>query len=80
MKTAGMWSDIMMDTRQRQAPYGILNASWTLEREDLTIQFFGDNLTNEIAELFKNVEDVQPLITVNRPRTLGVKFAWKLKK
>ena len=80
VKTAGMWSDIMMDTRQRQAPYGILNASWTLEREDFTVQFFGDNLTNEIAELFKNIEDIQPLITVNRPRTLGVKFAWKLKK
>ncbi|MBD62894.1 MAG: TonB-dependent receptor [Gammaproteobacteria bacterium] len=80
VKTGGMWSDLMADTRQRQAPYGILNASWTLIRDDLSIQFFGENLTNKVAELYKNIQDVQPLVTVNRPRTIGIKFSWKLKK
>tara|TARA_B100000287_G_scaffold435087_1_gene501773 strand:+ start:2347 stop:4608 length:2262 start_codon:yes stop_codon:yes gene_type:complete len=80
VKTDGMWNDLFYDNRERQAPYGILNASWTLVRDNKSVQFFAENLMNEEAELFINNEDIQRLITVNRPRTIGIKFGWKLKK
>ena len=80
VKTDSMWNDLFYDNRENQDAYGILNASWTLVRDNKLIQIFAENLTNEAAELFINNEDVQRLTTVNRPRTIGVKFSWKLKK
>ena len=80
VKTDSMWNDLFYDDRESQDAYGIVNASWTLVRDNKLIQIFAENLTNEAAELFINSEDIQRLTTVNRPRTIGVKFSWKLKK
>ena len=80
VKTDSMWNDLFYDNRESQDAYGIVNASWTLVRDNKLIQIFAENLTNEAAELFINSEDIQRLTTVNRPRTIGVKFSWKLKK
>ena len=80
VKTDSMWNDLFYDDRESQDAYGIVNASWTLVRDNKLIQIFAENLTNEAAELYINSEDIQRLTTVNRPRTIGVKFSWKLKK
>ena len=73
-----------IDVDKRIAGAAGVGAHTTSMLQDVTdnksIQIFAENLTNEAAELFINNEDVQRLTTVNRPRTIGVKFSWKLKK
>ena len=78
--TDEMWNNLFIADRELQDSYAILNASWTLNYGNRSIQFFGENLTDEKAELYINSEDIQRLVTVNRPRSIGVKFGWTLNK
>ena len=73
-------SDVFLGTREIQDSYSIVNASWTLVRGNKQLQFYVNNLTDETAELGRNYEDYVDLITVNRPRSIGIKFSWLLDK
>ena len=76
-----MWNDLFYDNRVMQGAYSIGNLSFTKDLGDqASLQIYVDNVFDEIAELFINVEDIQPLTTVNRPRTIGVKYSWKMNK
>jgi outer membrane receptor protein involved in Fe transport len=44
--------------------------------ENFTVELFGENLTDERAELFVNSLDTDLRITTNRPRTLGLRVSW----
>tara|TARA_A100000164_G_scaffold84026_1_gene71773 strand:+ start:410 stop:2677 length:2268 start_codon:yes stop_codon:yes gene_type:complete len=74
-----MWNALFYDDRVMQDSYGIANLSFTaMIGDNGSMQIYIDNIFDEVAELFINVEDVQTLTTVNRPTTFGVKYSWKL--
>ena len=76
-----MWNDLFYDSRVMQGAYSIGNLSFTKDLGDqASVQIYVDNVFDEMAELFINIEDIQPLTTVNRPRTIGVKYSWKMNK
>ena len=41
------------------------------------MEFYGENLTDTRAQLYVNGFDFVHLVTVNRPRTLGLRLAYK---
>ena len=41
------------------------------------VQIYGENLTDTRAELYANYWQWYKAITVNRPRTIGLRFSYK---
>ena len=72
--TDEMWNDIFLANREAMDDYGLLSASWRLQGDGWQASLFADNLTDEVAELYINSADIQRLVTVNKPRTIGVSF------
>ena len=52
------------------ASTGISKGAWT-------VQLYGQNLTDERAKLFSSYNPFVKAVTVNRPRTLGLRFSYK---
>ena len=70
--TDAMWNDIFLSNREQMDSYGLLGASVSVEGDGWRASLFGRNLTGEVAELYINTVDIQRLVTVNQPRTIGV--------
>ena len=76
-----MWNDLFYSDREMQDSYGIANLSFTTQVGDnSSMQIYMDNIFDEVAQLYINSEDIQRLTTVNRPRTFGIKYSWKMNK
>lgn len=74
-----MWNDLFYADREKQDSYAIANFFYIKPINDnSSIQIYIDNIFDEKAELFINSEDIQRLITVNRPRSIGIKYSWNL--
>ena len=74
-----MWNDLFYADREKQDSYAIANFFYIKPINDnSSIQIYIDNIFNEKAELYINSEDIQRLITVNRPRSIGIKYSWNL--
>ena len=72
-----MWNDLFYDDREMQDSYAITSLSFTTDFGDNgSLQFYIDNLFDEVAELYINSEDIQRLTTVNRPMSFGLKYTW----
>jgi outer membrane receptor protein involved in Fe transport len=52
-----------------------VDAAIGFDMENLTVELFGENLTDERAELFVNSLDTDLRITTNRPRTIGIRLS-----
>jgi outer membrane receptor protein involved in Fe transport len=74
--TDEQFSSIVLDNRYLQDSYSTLDGALGVQRDNLTIELFGENLTDERAELFINSLDTDLRITTNRPRTFGVRLSW----
>ncbi len=75
--TDSMYNDIFLANREEMDSYGLLSASFTIEGDGWHASLFGDNLTDEVAELYINSVDIRRLTTVNQPRTFGVSFGMR---
>ena len=65
--------------QQEQDPWWVLNATvGVLSNEGWNVEFFVDNLTNELAQLHVFRDDQRNRITTNRPRTMGVRLKYDL--
>jgi len=53
------------------------DAAAGVSKDDWTAQLYGENLTNTNANLFSSYNDFVKATTVNRPRTLGLRFSYK---
>ena len=72
-----MWNDLFYADREKQDSYGIANFFFIKPINDnSSIQIYIDNILGKKAELYINSEDIQRLITVNRPRSIGIKYSW----
>jgi outer membrane receptor protein involved in Fe transport len=74
--TGDQFSSIVVDNRFKQASYDTVDGSFGFEMDNWTFELFGENLTDERAQLFINSLDTDLRITTNRPRTLGVRVSY----
>jgi outer membrane receptor protein involved in Fe transport len=73
--TDDQWNTLFVSSRALQDSYGFLNASAGIQRNGWVLEVYGNNLTDEDAELFKYTYTPgdNPIIT-NRPINYGVRF------
>jgi outer membrane receptor protein involved in Fe transport len=74
--TGDQYSSIVVDNRFLQDSYNTLDAAFGFHSDNWSFEVFGENLTDERAELFINSLDTDLRITTNRPRTLGIKISY----
>jgi outer membrane receptor protein involved in Fe transport len=60
-----------------EAPFSTYDASVGVSKDAWNVQFYGQNLSDTRANLYENGNQFITAITVNRPRTLGVKIGYK---
>lgn len=58
--------------------YGTASASFGVSKDEWRLELFGDNLTDERPELYKSGNDGEPRTTTSRPRTIGLRFSYKI--
>ena len=58
-------------------PYQTFDASVGVIKDNYNVEIFGDNLSDERAQLYANASDRVFRITTNRPRTFGVRVSAK---
>jgi outer membrane receptor protein involved in Fe transport len=77
------WSDLEVALRQEQAAYTLVNLSTGIEADNWSLSLFIDNATDERAEIVRYSADYfdpfnevfqDTAITVNRPRTIGLRY------
>jgi outer membrane receptor protein involved in Fe transport len=74
--TSDQYSSIVVDNRFLQQSYDTVDASFGMRLNNWAFEVFGENLTDERAQLFINSLDTDLRITTNRPRTYGVKVRY----
>jgi len=72
-----MYNDIFLSNREEMDSYTVTNLSLGLEQNGWTAELFASNVFNEEAELYINTADIRRLVTVNRPRTIGLRFGMR---
>ncbi|PCI62902.1 MAG: TonB-dependent receptor [Kordiimonadales bacterium] len=71
------FSSLVAAERERQKNYATADFSVGIARDRWSAELFAENVTNTRAELFINNQDDIPRITTNRPRTIGLRLAFK---
>ncbi len=74
--TDDQFSSIVVDNRFQQDSYNTVDGALGIEMDNMTVELFAENLTDERAELFINSLDTDLRITTNRPRTFGVRVSY----
>ncbi len=64
-------------TTYDQPGFSTYDASLGVAKDAWSVQFYGQNLSNTRADLFENGNQFVTAETINRPRTMGVKFGYK---
>ncbi len=78
--TDDSWNDLFIAVRQKQDSYGIVNAAVGIERESWGLELYGQNLTDEHADLFVSTRILSSgQVTTNRPRNYGLRFRHRFK-
>jgi outer membrane receptor protein involved in Fe transport len=52
--------------------------SFGVSKDDWRLEVFGDNLTDKRPELYKSGNDGELRTTTSRPRTIGLRFSYKI--
>ncbi|HJP69206.1 MAG TPA: TonB-dependent receptor [Sphingomicrobium sp.] len=60
------------------AAYTTFEASMGVSRDNWSLEFFGENLTDKRPQLFKQANDGVLRLTTSRPRTFGMRFSVKM--
>jgi len=71
-------SSVVTDAAFEMDDYSTVDASVGYSRENWTATLFAENLTDEMADLFISNEDDIVKVTPNRPRTIGLRFSYRL--
>jgi iron complex outermembrane receptor protein len=59
------------------APFTTYDGALGVGKDGWLVQVYGQNLTDTRAELFANYNQWYKGVTVNRPRTIGVRLSYK---
>ena len=63
--------------RQDQSAYTTYDAALGVKKDAWGVEIYGENLSDTRAQLYVNGFDFVRLVTVNRPRTLGIRMSYK---
>ncbi len=63
---------------QPLASYSLLGGSFGVARDGWRIEVYGDNLTDARPQLYKSANDGENRVTTSRPRTIGLRFSYKI--
>jgi iron complex outermembrane recepter protein len=63
---------------QQLDSYQLIGASFGVAKDDWRVELFGDNLTDERSDLYKSGNDGELRQTTSRPRTIGLRFSYKI--
>jgi iron complex outermembrane recepter protein len=63
---------------QQLRAYQTIGASFGVSRDAWRMEVFGDNLTDTRPELYKSGNDGELRTTTSRPRTIGLRFSYKI--
>jgi outer membrane receptor protein involved in Fe transport len=63
---------------QNLGSYSTVSASFGVSQDEWRLELFGDNLTDERPELYKSGNDGELRTTTSRPRTIGLRFSYKI--
>ena len=74
MYTGDSYNDLYGGDRQRQDSYDVVNASFGLNRSNWTAEVYVQNATDERGDVYINNNNWDDRITINQPRTLGVRW------
>ena len=74
--TDDQFSSIVVANRYKQDSYDTIDGAIGIKADNWGVELFGENLTDERAELFINSLDTDLRVTTNRPRTFGVRFSY----
>ncbi|MEJ8568034.1 TonB-dependent receptor [Elongatibacter sediminis] len=74
--TGDQFSSIVVDNRFLQDSYDTVDAAIGVSSGNWSVELFGENLTDERAQLFINSLDTDLRITTNRPRTYGLRVSY----
>jgi len=58
--------------------YATASMSFGVSKDEWRLEVFGDNLTDERPELYKSGNDGELRTTTSRPRTIGLRFSYKI--
>jgi len=61
-----------------QPAYNTIEASFGVSKDEWSLQIYGDNLTDERPQLFTSANDGEKRVTTSRPRTIGMRFSYKM--
>jgi iron complex outermembrane recepter protein len=64
-------------TTYNLSPFTTYDAALGVGKDAWLVQVYGENLTDTRAQLFANYWQFYKAITVNRPRTIGLRFSYK---
>jgi len=72
------------DLRGNSTAYGLpafttLDGAFGVGKDAWLVQIYGENLTDTRAQLFTNYSQYYKAITVNRPRTIGLRFSYRFR-
>ena len=71
-------SAIVLDGLFDMDSYSTADFTLGYSRDDWTLTLFGENITDELAQVFISNEDDVDKVTPNRPRTWGLRFSYKI--
>jgi hypothetical protein len=69
---------VPLPVAQRLGSYGTIAASVGVSKDDWRVEIFGNNITDERAELYKSGNDGELRTTTSRPRTLGLRVSYTM--
>lgn len=73
--SASSYSDIVLINRAEQDSFFLMGMAFGIRKDQWMVEIFGENLTDERAQLNNNLVFDRERITINRPRTFGVRFS-----
>jgi len=81
--TDDSWNNLVIDEREKQSAYTLVNLAAGIDSEDWSLDLFLDNVTDERAQIVRyNANYFDPFseitqdsaISVNRPRSIGLRY------
>ena len=69
---------VPINAAQDLGSYTTAGMSFGVSKDDWRLELFGDNLTDERPELYKSGNDGELRTTTSRPRTIGLRFSYKI--
>lgn len=69
---------VPIQAAQNLGSYTTAGASFGVSKDEWRLEVFGENLTDERPELYKSGNDGELRTTTSRPRTIGLRFSYKI--